>query len=316
MLPATTQPTSLDTVSPALSQAQELIQAFLSGRSPRTIEAYKHDLMDFARYLGAPDINSAAKLLLTKQQGDANHIVLRYRNEMLDRQLSPATVNRRLAAIRSLVGLAQTLGMVNWTLSVRGVRSQAYRDTTGPGAGGFKLLLKALEGRDGPKSARDRAIVRLLHDVALRRGEVVGLDVTDVDLERGVAHVLGKGKLQRQTITLPEPTKEAVAKWLEVAGWPLEGPLFTNFDRAAKGRRLTGRSVNRVLGRLGEKVGIEVRPHGLRHAGITRALDVTHGDVRAVQKFSRHADVRTLMVYDDNRTDLGGQVASLVAAAG
>jgi len=58
-----------------------------------------------------------------------------------------------------------------------------------------------------------------------------------------------------------------------------------------------------------------VRPHGLRHAAITHALDVTGGDVRRVQKFSRHRDLRTLTVYDDNRQDIAGQVAAMVAGA-
>ena len=56
-----------------------------------------------------------------------------------------------------------------------------------------------------------------------------------------------------------------------------------------------------------------MRPHGLRHASITAALDITGGDVRAVQRFSRHRNLTTLTVYDDNRLDLGGKVARLVA---
>ncbi|HVT40002.1 MAG TPA: hypothetical protein VHE78_13215 [Gemmatimonadaceae bacterium] len=56
--------------------------------------------------------------------------------------------------------------------------------------------------------------------------------------------------------------------------------------------------------------------HGLRHAAITHALDVCAGDVRKVQKFSRHRDLRTLTVYDDNRQDVAGEVAKLVAGEG
>ena len=56
-----------------------------------------------------------------------------------------------------------------------------------------------------------------------------------------------------------------------------------------------------------------VRPHGLRHTAITAALDVANGDVRAAAKFSRHAKLETVMVYDDNRADLGGQLAAKVA---
>jgi integrase/recombinase XerC len=70
-----------------------------------------------------------------------------------------------------------------------------------------------------------------------------------------------------------------------------------------------------MVRKLGEAADVAVRPHGLRHGGITEALDATNGNVRAVQRFSRHRDVRVLTVYDDNRLDLGGDVARLVAGA-
>lgn len=65
---------------------------------------------------------------------------------------------------------------------------------------------------------------------------------------------------------------------------------------------------------LGRKAGVAVRPHGLRHSAITEALDLT-GDVRKVQRFSRHKNLAVLMVYDDNRRDLGGEVARLLDMA-
>ena len=86
-----------------------------------------------------------------------------------------------------------------------------------------------------------------------------------------------------------------------------------NFDRAGNGGRLTGSAVYFIVRRLGTKAGLTVRPHGLRHLAITSALDLTKGDVRAVQKISRHKDVRVLNTYDDNRQDLAGDVARLVA---
>jgi integrase/recombinase XerC len=88
---------------------------------------------------------------------------------------------------------------------------------------------------------------------------------------------------------------------------------LVNFDRARKGRRLTGTAVYHIVGRLGAKTGLVVRPHGLRHLAIATALDRTNGDVRAVAKFSRHKDLRTLRRYDDNRQDLAGKVTRLVA---
>ena len=63
----------------------------------------------------------------------------------------------------------------------------------------------------------------------------------------------------------------------------------------------------------GRRPGLPSGPHGFRHLAITSALDLTKGDVRAAQKFSRHKDVRVLNTYDDNRQDLAGDVARLVA---
>lgn len=68
-----------------------------------------------------------------------------------------------------------------------------------------------------------------------------------------------------------------------------------------------------MIRELGEKAGLRARPHGLRHAAITEALEATGGDVRRVQRFSRHKDVRVLLVYDDQRKDLAGEVSRLVA---
>src|SRR4051795_9497703 len=107
-----------------------------------------------------------------------------YRSEMIKRELSVTTINRRLATLRSLVKLANTLGLVTWTLSVENVPVQSYRDTDGPGRDGFRALLDAAGSQPGPKGLRDVALLRLLHDLGLRHSEAVRLDVNDVDLPR------------------------------------------------------------------------------------------------------------------------------------
>ncbi len=312
----------VDVVDPAtLAAGDALLIAFLAGRSPLTLRAYRRDLEDVRRFLGVPTLAHAAALLLAHGHGPANGLALAYRADLVGRVdqkgkgLAAATINRRLAALRSLVKIARTLGLVPWALEVANVKSQGYRDTRGPGDAGYRRLLGVLDRRRGPAVHRDRAAVRLLFDLALRRAEVVSLDVAHVDLAAGVVRVLGKGQTERVPLTLPEPTRAVLAAWLTVRG-PSPGPLFVNFDRARKGmgRRLTGRSLHRIVRALGAEAGLkEVRPHGLRHAAITAALDRTGGDIRAVQRFSRHRDVRVLAVYDDNREDLGGRVARLVA---
>ena len=292
-----------------------LVDAFLSGRNKQTLKAYRGDLEDFRVFVETDTLDEAARLLLGRGHGEANGLALSYKSALVDRGLSPASINRRLAALRSLVKLARTLGLVPWTLEIQNVKAQPYRDTKGPGREGFVLMLDALDKRRGNKAIRDRAIIRLLYDLGLRRAEVVSLNIEDVDLEAGAVAVLGKGKTEKTRLTLPPETKEAIEDWLSVRG-DEPGALFLNFDRAGKGRRLTGRGLYSMIRKLGESLGIKVWPHGLRHAAITSALDLTGGDVRKVQRFSRHRDLQTLVVYDDNRVDLGGQVARMVASNG
>jgi len=291
---------SLD--SPATSR---LVSAFLSGRNEQTLKAYRQDLEDFRAFVGAGTLDETAGLLLGRGHGEANALALAYKSALVERGLSPASINRRLAALRSLVKLARTLGLVPWTLEVENVRTEPYRDTRGPGREGFCLLLAELDRRGNPKAKRDKVAIRLLYDLGLRRGEVVSLDVEDVDLEAGTVAVMGKGRTEKTRLTLPPETQDALRGWLSVRG-DTPGPLFLNFDRAKKGRRLTGAGLYALVRKLGQSGGADVWPHGLRHAAITEALDLTEGDVRAVQRFSRHRDVRVLTIYDDNRTDMAG----------
>jgi integrase/recombinase XerC len=299
----------------ATGPAERLLIAFLAGRSPQTWRAYRQDLADFAAFVGVPLPTGAAQQLLAAGPGSANELALRYKADLLGRGLAAATVNRRLAALRSLLKLARTLGLVGWSLEVEGLRTEPYRDTRGPGAVGFRRLLEQLAGRADAKGVRDRALLRLLFDLALRRSEVVRLDLADFDPQAGTVAVLGKGRTAKVALTLPTPTRTALEAWLAVRG-QAAGPLFRSLDRAGKGNgRLSAAGLYALVRKLGEQVGLKVWPHGLRHAAITEALDRTGGDVRAVQRFSRHRDLRTLMIYDDRRTDLAGEVARQVAAA-
>ena len=307
----TEHPLILDGVAKTVAQrdkAAALVQAFLSGRNPLTICAYRQDLETFAKFIAVGSIDDAARAMLSCAPGDANAMALGYRTALVEQKLAAATINRRLAALRALVKLGRTLGIVPWALEIANVKSEANRDLRGPGRVALKRVLAALGAREDAKARRDLAILRLLHDLGLRRGEIVSLDLEHVSLEAGTVSVLGKGRAARANLTLPPETVTALAAWIAARG-TAPGGLFTNFDRAGKGSRMTGTSLYRLTMRLG--LG---RPHGIRHAAITAALDLMGGDVRKVQRFSRHRDLRVLNIYDDNRQDLGGEVARVVAA--
>jgi integrase/recombinase XerC len=294
--------------------ADRLYNAFLAAyRNEHTREAYARDLDDFRAFLREATPQGAVARLISLRGAGAAQLAFAYRAHMLGRKCSPATVNRRLSALRSLVKLARRFGFVEWVLEVDGEPKGApYRETRGPGHAGVLKLLESVRRATPAYTARDRAILRLLFDLALRSKEVRTLELEHVDLEKGTVSILGKKRTERETLTLPPQTRQALEAWIEVRGRE-PGPLWRNLDHVRGGKPLSARSIYRIVRRHGEAVGIRARPHGLRHAAITHALDITGGDVRKVQRFSRHRDLATLVIYDDNRTDMGGEVARRVA---
>jgi integrase/recombinase XerC len=285
---------------------RDLLRTFLAGRTPSTLAAYSQDLDAFARFRGSIDARAAAADLVAQHHGEANGIVMDWRAAMVEQKLSPATINRRLAAVRSLVQVANVVGFIDWTLDVENVKRKAYRDTRGPGRVLFDAAVSNASAREDGKGVRDAALLRLLHDRGLRRQEVLALDLEDVDLDGATVSVVGKGSTEKEQLTISKQTKEALASWIAVRGAE-PGPLFLNFDRSGKRGRLTGAGLYLICRAHG------FRPHGLRHLAITEALDRTQGNVRAVRQFSRHRNVETLLIYDDNRLDIGGEITQLVA---
>jgi len=297
-------------------------------RSPATRRAYASDLAAFFGCPGqAPDrADVRAFLSLTVPQ-----IALRlaaYKAEMLTAGLAEATVNRRLAAVRSLLKMAQRTGQsqTDGRGLVDSEKARAYRDTRGVDVGTLKRLIARpaeLHGAGTLRTLRDTALLRLLAENALRRAEVCALNVGDFSLTGKRLMILGKGRgSQKAPVTVSAKAVDALAVYLVAAGHAGDeaGPLFRNLDRrgtkAEPGRaagRLTPDGLHDLVERYGRALGIVLSPHRLRHASITAALDASGGDVRKVQKLSRHADLRTLTIYDDNRADAQGEITGLLS---
>lgn len=300
-------------------QTDDLLQAFFSGKSPKTIEAYRRDLDDFRRFLEASDMNDVARIFFSDGLFKANHITLKYRTFLLEqRRLQPTSINRKLAAIRSLVDMANTLGIINWKIRIKNQKIvSSLHDTSGPGKTGVQMLRDESAKRTDPKGLRDRAILHLLSDLALRRSEIVGLDLEDINLVTGTLRVIGKGRLQKETLSLPKRTTKILSEWI-VARGDFEGPLFLNFhhDVNVQGNRLTSDGLYYIIKNLGKMTGQQVRPHGLRHTAITEAVRKTQAigmDLTKVLKFSRHKHLNTLQVYIDAVEGAQGEIAELVA---
>jgi integrase/recombinase XerC len=286
-------------------------------RSEHTRRAYSHDLQNFFNVIASGrELNSDLArefLCLTKNQAIA--VVIAYRNHLFELGLSPATINRRVSAIKSLVEMGQIFGICDYTLDViKNEKVKPYRDTKGVEVSD---MIKVFEVIDTSTliGKRDAAMMRLLWSNALRRNEICTLDVRHFEPSRSLLAVSGKGRnSERDLVTISPKTVTTLLEWLQASNAldkPSE-PIFISLDPVYFGNRLTGESIRKIVGKYCMSAGIEKRmsPHRIRHSAITEALNQNNGNIRATQKLSRHADPKTLIIYDDNRLDLQGALTN------
>jgi integrase/recombinase XerC len=303
--------------APPVPAAPNLIANLLANkRSPNTKRAYEKDLQDFFyfAYQGVADPHHLADFL----QADRYQAIARvfaYKAHLIARGLSEATINRRLSSLRALVAHAGKVGMCSWNLAaIDTEKVHSYRDTSGVPPEKIKLLFGALD-RHTPRSKRDYAILRLLWENGLRRHEVVGCNTSDFTPGDRTLRILGKGRgSQKQILSLSDATTQALGDWLTHRPIASE-PLFIALDAVHLGHRLTGTALYLIVRNLARRAGIDkpLSPHRIRHAAITAALDATGGNVRKVQKFSRHQRLDTLLIYDDNRSNMQGEVSGILS---
>lgn len=285
-------------------------------RSPHTKRMYKGNISQFFQSLeveATPD-NLALFLLLDGKQ--ANELASQYQGSLVKQKLAPATINQKLAAIKSLVNYANQIGKCHYTLTnIKAEKLQPYRDTKGISKDQFKLMLEALD-IDKIKGIRDRAILLLLWGNALRRSEIVNCDIADYVPSLGELTIIGKGKIDRpETISLGQRAMFAIDEWLIARGEDEPTlPLFSAVHKGYWGHRLNTHSIYKLVQKYACAAGVDkvMSPHRIRHSSITEALNLTNGDVRKVQKLSRHSNLNTLMIYDDNRQNLQGEVTAML----
>lgn len=291
---------------------RDVLRHFFANKSENTKSAYRDDLAAFAAWLGCSQIQ-AVNRLLSGGAGAANALALGWLDAMRTEGLASATRARRLSAVKSVVAAARQLGMLDWRLEIRAPRVDAYRDTLGPTTDVFhRMLASCGEGLEG---LRNRAMLLCAGVMGLRRKEIVELRLGHVDRERRRLLIHGKGD-RVVWATMPDEVFNALVSWLEAPKTVLgEGndAVFLSLSPTTFGKPISARGVGHVIGVLGNRADAHVWPHALRHASVTSVLEESGGNVRMAQQHARHADPKTTMKYDDNRTDLAGQAARLAA---
>ena len=301
----------LSPVSPSIDWDRVLSDWLATKRSPHTQRCYRLDIENFLA-----DLGTELGKFLSLDRFEAYALVSRYKGELIQKGLKSATINRRLAAIKSLVAFSYNCGHCEFMLeAVKGEKLCAYRDTTGIDPEAFKRVLSAID-RTSLKGIRDYALLMLLWSNALRRSEVSKANIGDFDPAAKTLRIFGKGKGNNsEFVSLGSGTVMAIEAWLEVRGETNpDKALFCSVNAGYRDGRLCTQAIYTVVKERCQSAGITkvMSPHRIRHSAITSALEATGGDVRRVQKLSRHSSLNTLLIYDDNRRNHQGEVTDIL----
>ena len=278
-------------MSEQLGQVQAAVEDFAEyaelvlGRSPNTVKGYVADLRGLAGYVDTFDAFTLDALR-------------RWLADAMSAGKSRATLARRTAAARAFSTWAYRRGDISTDAAARLKAPKVNRPlptvVKGERAGDLVEAGTADDARPA-EYLRDRAMLELLYATGIRVGELTGLNLGDVDLARGLAHVTGKGNKQR-VVPFGDEAAAAVSEWLEFGRAELAGDTPAMFV-GSRGGRIDQRQVRRIVERAGQRAGVEnVSPHTLRHTTATHMLE-GGADLRVVQEMLGHTSLQTTQIY-------------------
>jgi integrase/recombinase XerC len=212
--------------------------------------------------------------------------------------LGPRSIQRRLSAARTFFGYLQRegAGTANPANEVRAPKAKKRLPETLDTDQMARLLAFRVEDS---LSARDKAVMELFYSSGLRLGELVGLNLGDVDFGERTVRVLGKGAKTR-IVPVGRYAISALQAWLaertklRAQKSPPDPALFIG----RSGRRLTVRAVQLRVGEWARRMGLSmhVHPHMFRHSFATHLLE-SSGNLRGVQELLGHSDIGTTQIY-------------------
>jgi site-specific recombinase XerD len=248
--------------------------------SEGTRRAYRGDVGEFCSWLAArgtalDDVDVRVFVEYASHLGAA-------RPGRRPRRLAPATIARKLAAIRAF--LRHALGAAR-VPDARVAPRRGRRLPEATRGADLERELTALEG-EGPLPLRNRALVELVYSAGLRSGEAVGLDLADVDFEQELVHVRnGKGGKDR-VVPLGEQAAYWLVRYLREARPALATGANDAFFVSTRGKRLDTSTLRRIA----------PHPHRLRHAFATHLLE-GGADLRTIQELLGHSSLSTTQMY-------------------
>jgi integrase/recombinase XerC len=269
--------------------------------SPHTVAAYESDLSQFiafaAEHTGRRDAFQPRHLDLA--------VIRAYLGELYRQRQASSSVARKVSALRTFTRYLRREGWIDADPAALAVAPKRQQKV--PAHLSVDEMSRLLETPDvsTPLGRRDRAILELFYASGIRLSELVALDLEDVDLSGRMVRVLGKGRKER-IVPFNKSTERILRKWYgdrslitrhddrRSTSADVSQPVFVN----ARGGRLTGRSVQRIVSRYVASCSTRfgISPHALRHSFATHLLQAG-ADLRAIQELLGHVRLSTTQRY-------------------
>ncbi len=285
---------------------------FARDASPSTIRNYRMDVLDFARYMAAPEMGSPALAEITHQH------VREFMGHLHDRGLQKTSIARRLFGIRAFFKFCcrQKIIVRNPAKLVSSPKLPIRIPSVLPAEqmNGFldslqrnDLSMRSRSGLSANRSpwpdllARDRAILEVLYGSGLRVSELTGLDISHMDTGAKLFRVRGKGRKER-LVPFGSKAEEAIREYLPVRNAVLKSAKgkgeFLALFVSASGERLGPRSVRSIVKKYVKLSGMncDLHPHSFRHAFATHLL-ADGADLRSIQEMLGHASLSSTQRY-------------------
>jgi len=287
-------------VSKELSDIPEIIEQFIDvvwmerGLSENTLSAYRTDLKKFVTWLMHTSDDLVSEQLIKADR----KVIVSYLSELEKREISPRSRARLLSSLRLFYA---------YLLREKKIEVDPVALIDAPKLG--RSLPKTLTEEDVesllmapdtsiPLGLRDRVLFEVLYATGLRVSELVGLQLTQINLQQGVLRVTGKGNKERLV-----PLGEEAVNWLEkyllnTRSDLLKGQVTDALFVTRRGTAMTRQAFWYLIKRYAfqAEIASEISPHTLRHAFATHLLN--HGaDLRVVQMLLGHSDLSTTQIY-------------------
>ncbi|GAA2472865.1 tyrosine recombinase XerC [Winogradskya humida] len=281
---------------PAMRQAVDDFGLHLSrvdNRSAHTVRAYVGDAVSMLDYAAAAGCAAPADLDITVLRG--------WLARMMAGGAARTSQARRAAAARTFTAWAHRNGLCSSDMGAQLASPKAHRDL--PTVLRADQAAELVETTTDPHGVRDKAVLELLYATGVRVSELCGLDLTDVDENRRVVRVFGKGAKER-AVPYGLPAQRALDEWLRDGRPKLAHPgTDSALFLGARGGRLQQTVVRRIVRTAAQLAGLpHTSPHDLRHSAATHLLD-GGADLRAVQDLLGHSSLSSTQIYTHVSTE-------------